>query len=106
MNKRIVTVGFLTLGCLLTLTAAADARMPMTRTQGQKSDGTRTDITVPYLTTGTTAFGAYSVAPRIYQSPNVQDVQNPGIPPVYNLPFYGAIQSFGDKSNGAAPRRP
>jgi hypothetical protein len=95
----------LAIGVLVGLTNVASAgRVPMTRNDGQRSNGTREDITVPYLTTGKTAFGAYSVAPRIYSSPIVDDPANPQARPVYNLIFYGARQSFGDKSNGAVMR--
>jgi hypothetical protein len=34
----------------------------------------------------------------------VEDVKNPQARPVYNLIFYGSVQSFGDKSNGAVER--
>ncbi len=83
---------------------ASAARVPMTRAQGMRTPGTRGDITVPYLTNGTTAFGAYSVAPIIYSSPIVDDPANPQARPVFNLIFYGGRQAFGDRSNGAAPK--
>jgi hypothetical protein len=93
---------------ILVLVAAGTAyadRVPMTRTAGQKSTGARTDITVPYTTNGRSAFGVYQgVAPKIYASPIVDDPKNPQSKPVYNLPFWGAVQSFGDKSNGATPK--
>ena len=76
----------------------------MTRSEGMKSTGSRVDITVPYLTTGSSAFMQGAVAPRIYSSPIVDDPANPQARPVYNLPFYGGRQAFGDRSNGAAPR--
>jgi hypothetical protein len=41
------------------------------------------------------------VAPRVYSSPNVEDTRNPGARPVFNLPFYGSVMSFGSRSNGA-----
>jgi hypothetical protein len=91
-----------------TLTALADAasaaRTPTMRTEGTRSTGTRVDISVPYLTTGASAFMPGSVAPRIYSSPIVSDPVNPQARPVFNLIFYGARQSFGDKSNGAVLR--
>jgi hypothetical protein len=46
-----------------------------------------------------------AVAPRIYSSPIVDDPRNPQARPVYNLIFYGGQQAFGDRSNGAAPRK-
>ena len=95
---------FLVLGTLAVLAGAARAeRTPMMRTPTTRSQGFRPDITVPYLTTGNSAFGAYSVAPRIYSSP-VLDDPNPGTKPVFNLIFYGARQAFGDFSNGATPK--
>jgi hypothetical protein len=94
-----------TVAVLLALSDSAWAdRVPSTRTAGQSNFGTRQDITVPYLTTGRSAFGAYSVAPRIYASPTVDDPKNPQAKPVFNLIFYGSVQSFGDKSNGATPK--
>jgi hypothetical protein len=80
--------------------------MVAVRTSGQKSTGARTDITVPYLTSGKSAFISGSVAPKIYSSPVVDDPNNPQSKPVYNLIFYGSKQSFGDRSNGATPRTP
>jgi hypothetical protein len=104
---------------------------PTARTSGQRSTGSRTDITVPYLTTGNSAFmpgyvqpKVYAsppvtafgqpvgevpepkggVAPRTYASPQVNDPANPQARPVYNIIFYGSVQGFGDRSNGAVPR--
>jgi hypothetical protein len=89
---------------LLGTAAARAERVPMTRTSGQRDSGARPDKTVPYLTNGDSGFGAYKVAPRVYASPTVDDPANPQARPVYNLPFYGSVQGFGDKSNGAVPR--
>jgi hypothetical protein len=44
------------------------------------------------------------VAPRIYSSPIVDDPKNPGARRVFNLPFYGGVMSFGDRSNGAVSK--
>jgi hypothetical protein len=105
MNRWRWLAGVVAIGVVAGMTGVASAgRVPMTRTEGEKSSGSRTDITVPYLTTGKTAFGAYFVAPRIYSSPIVDDPINPQTRPVYNLPFYGGRQAFGDRSEGAAPR--
>lgn len=83
--------------------AMAD-RTPSIRSVGMRSTGARADITVPYLTTGQTAFGGYRVAPRIYSDPIVNDRANPGIRPVYNLIFYGAQQGYSGRSVGATPK--
>jgi hypothetical protein len=93
-------------GLIVTLTGVASAaRVPGARNEGQRSTGSRGDITVPYLTTGGSAFMKGSVAPRIYSSPIVDDPVNPQARPVFNLIFYGAQQSFGDRSNGAVPKQ-
>jgi hypothetical protein len=97
-------LGMLALGIFL-MPAAAE-RTAGARTGGLKSTGTRTDITVPYLTNGGDAFKAGKVAPKIYSSPSVDDPKNPQVKPVFNLIFYGAKQDFGDKSNGAGERTP
>ena len=97
--------GVLALALLIAATDPARAdRTPSVRAEGQKSTGARVDITVPYLTTGRSAFGAYSVAPIIYASPVVDDLLNPGARPCYNLPFYGARMGFGGYNNGAVPK--
>lgn len=79
-------------------------RLPSTRTNGQKSSGSRIDQTVPYLTNGRNAFRGYDVAPQVKSSPTVSDKADPGAKPVYNLPFYGGKQAFGSGSNGAVQR--
>lgn len=105
MNRWRWAAGALALGLMLTAATSAEARVPMTRTAGQKSTGSRNDMTVPYTTNGKTAFGVYNgVAPKIYASPVVDDPSNPQSKPVFNLIFWGSVQSFGDKSNGAIPR--
>jgi hypothetical protein len=105
MNRWRWLTGVVAIAVVTGMTGVASAdRVPMTRSEGQRSSGSRTDITVPYLTTGTTAFGAYWVAPRIYASPIVDDPVHPQTRPVYNLPFYGGRQAFGDRSEGATPR--
>jgi len=83
---------------------ARAAKVLTLRTQGWRSTGVRPDITVPYLTTGTTAFipGVY-VGPRIYHSTMADNTYLPDVLPVYNLPFWGGIQAFGTRSNGAMP---
>src|SRR5260221_3281868 len=95
----------LAVAVLLTSGTARAERTPTARTSGQHSTGSRTDITVPYLTTGNSAFMPGYVQPKIYASPQVDDPVNPQVKPVYNLPFYGAVQGFGDRSDGAVPRK-
>ena len=79
-------------------------RTPTARVEGQKSTGARVDITVPYLTTGGSAFMSGYVSPLIYASPVADDLRNPGARPAYNLPFYGARMGFGGSNNGAVPK--
>lgn len=88
---------------LVSNSALAD-RTQTARERGQKSNGARSDITVPYLNNGGDTFKGRSVAPRIYSSPVVDEPKNPGTKPVFNLIFYGSKQNFGDKSNGAGVR--
>jgi hypothetical protein len=93
------------LALLLLANAAWADRTPMVRSQGQKvSPAGPSDIRVPYLTTGNTAFGAYRVSPRIFASPVVDDLGNPGARPTYNLPFYGARMGFSGSTNGAVEK--
>ena len=79
-------------------------RTPSRRAEGQKSTGSRVDITVPYLTNGTSAFGAYTVAPRVYAAPVVDDPAKPGTRPTFNLPFFGGRMGFSGTANGAVPK--
>jgi hypothetical protein len=82
-------------------------RVPSSKTVLPKQPGVRGDITVPYTTNGFSTLGVYQgVGPLIYASPNVEDRKNPDVKPVFNLPFWGGVQSFGDRSEGATPRPP
>ncbi len=91
----------------LVVNSANADRVPSSKTVAPKSTGTRTDITVPYLTNTNGNLGvAQGVAPRIYSSPDVEDQKYPDTRRVYNLPFWGGVQSFGGKSEGAVPRLP
>jgi hypothetical protein len=83
---------------------AAAERIPSQRTVGQKSTGTRIDITVPYLTNGTNAFRGSPWMPYIYSSQEVDVTTSMRGNQVFNLIFYGSRQSFGDRSNGAIVR--
>ena len=104
-NMRVWLTGALVAGMLFLGNGVARAeRTPTQRTSGQHSAGARGDHAVPYLTTGTQAFMGNSVGPRIYASPTVDDPRNPQAKPVYNIIFYGSVQSFGDASNGAQER--
>lgn len=91
---------------LLAATSVASAdRVPVMRTPMVRSHGVRPDITVPYTTDGrSTIIISRSVSPQIYSSPIMDDPKNPQSKPVFNLIFYGSVQSFGDRSNGATPR--
>lgn len=83
---------------------AQAGRIPMVRTAGQRNHGTRPDQTVPYLTNGDSGFGAYSIGPKVSSSPQVDDPKNPQAKPVYTIIFYGSVQGFGGKNNGAVER--
>ena len=106
MNVRRGAMAFAALA--LVVLSAAPVRAE--RTSGARvatvlNNGARGDITVPYTTNGRSAIlTGTGVAPRVYDSPIVDDPKNPQAKPVYNLIFYGAVQAFGDKSNGATPK--
>ncbi len=104
MQQRFWTGGLAVLALLIAV-GTVTAREPGLRTEGQKSTGARTDITVPYLNNGGTTSLGNGVAPLILASPTVDNPPNPGVVPVYNLPFYGAVQGFGSASVGAMPRQ-
>jgi hypothetical protein len=99
-------LGVMALGLLLPVGAARASHVPGTKTVYAPSTGARTDITVPYLTTGRSTLMGGQVAPRIYSSPIADDPQNPGAKPVFNLIFYGSKMDYGDQSNGATQRPP
>ena len=106
MHRWSWAAGPLILGLMLLTTAAVRAdRVPSQKTVVPRDPGDRGDITVPYLTNTNTALGVYQgVAPIIYATPVVDDPRKPGARPVYNLPFYGASQAFGDGSEGVVSR--
>src|SRR5262245_31547862 len=97
--------GVLAVGLLACLASPAFARTPMVRSEGQRFHGTRPDLTVPYLTNGYSAFGAYYVAPRVYAAPMVDNPAIPGTKPTFNLPHYGARMGFSGFANGAVPKQ-
>jgi hypothetical protein len=98
--------GLVALGLLAAFAGPVRAeRTPSMRTPTQKNSWPKSDITVPYTTNGRSAILTGSgVAPKVYSSPIVDDPRAPQAKPVYNLIFYGAVQAFGDKSNGATPK--
>ena len=105
MGRRFWHLGLLAVAVVAAQICMAQAgRTPTVRTFGFHSSGARTDITVPYVTTGKSAFMSGSVSPLILSSPIVDDPNNPQVKPVYNLIFYGAKQSFGDRFNGATSK--
>jgi hypothetical protein len=101
-------LGLSALALVVTAAAARADRLPSTRVPSPPpATGTRPDIFVPYTTNGYSTLGVWQfVGPRIYSSPIVDDPKNPGAKPVYNLPFWGGVMDFGDRSNGATPRLP
>jgi hypothetical protein len=102
MTRQRTAAGLLALGVLALLGGAARAdRVPSQKALSPFNNGVGPSPFVPYTTNGPTTLGAYRVAPVIYSSPIVDDRANPGARPVFNLPFYGARMSFGDRSNGA-----
>ena len=101
--KRLKPVFALVLLALAAAPARAD-RTPSVRAQGQKVSPAQNNIRVPYLTTGSSAFGAYRVAPLIYSAPDTDDPGNPGARPAYNLPFYGARMGYSGVANGYVPK--
>lgn len=98
----------LALVALLALAGTADAnRVPSRKADGQRDPGVRPDVTVPYLTTGTSTLGVWQrVSPTIYANPTVSDTKNAGVLPVYNLPTYNAKQALSGSNVGAEPRKP
>ena len=108
MRRWIAAGGITALALIVTATTAQAERVPSSRVPSPPpSTGDRPNIFVPYTTNGTSTLGiAQGVAPRIYASPTVDDPKDPQAKPVFNLPFYGAVQGFGGLSNGAVPRAP
>src|SRR5438477_6854461 len=104
--KRLIACAAAAAAVLALLAPAARAdRVPSSKVQIEPQHGTKPDIRVPYTTNGNQNLGvANGVSPRIYSSPVVDDPRDPQARPVFNLPFYGAIQAFGGASNGAMSR--
>ncbi len=92
---------------LFAVSAAHAERVPSSKAVAPTVSTAKNDIFVPYTTNGRGTLGvAQGVAPRIYSSPDVEDSRYPDTRRVYNLPFWGGVQAFGSKSNGAVPRLP
>ena len=106
MFPKPVLSGLLVTG--LFLAAAGDAlaaRTPTARNPGMYTPGVRADKFVPFLTTGYQSFFSTTVSPVILTGPRINDAAFPPVAaPVYNLPFYGAIQGFGSSFNAVTPR--
>src|SRR5262245_59055235 len=90
----------------LVLVGAAWAdRVPSSKAPNARQPGGKEDVRVPYTTNGYSNLGvAQGVAPKIIKDPEIDNMQFPGVIPTYNLPFWGGIQGFSDRSNGVAPR--
>jgi hypothetical protein len=105
MNRLVC---FLVLGGLIVAVNAADAeRVPSSKAVLPPSTGARVDITVPYTSNGRTTLGvAGGVAPRVVSDPALDESGDHKGRPVFNLPFFGAVQSFNGYSFGAVERPP
>jgi hypothetical protein len=88
-----VLLGF---GAVLGVAGLADAeRVPSAKAITLPSTGARPDVTVPYTTNGRSTLGVYSgVSPRVADEPGLGENNDAQVRMVYNLPFYGAKQSF------------
>jgi hypothetical protein len=108
MTRMFGSAVLFALGTLLVSAGLADAgRVASTRVETYPSTGAHIDITVPYTTDGRSTFmGPNGVAPRITSGPGLGTVNDAQVRPVFNLPFYGASQSFNSGSVGAMPRQP
>lgn len=100
-------VGLMAVGLLALPSPARADRIPSRKVQIEAQPGVKPQIAVPYTTNGSGNLGVYQgVSPKIYKSPTVDDPTNPQAKPVFNIPFWGAVQAFGDRSNGVTPRYP
>jgi hypothetical protein len=108
MHRWRRAAGPLVLGLLLLAAGTTRAdRVPSSRAESAPNHGARPDNRVPYTTNGFSTLGVYNgVAPRVYGSEDVSTPGSPQIKPVYNLPFYGAVMSFGTANQGATERPP
>jgi hypothetical protein len=104
MSLSKLTAVLVTLAALAASVAHADRTPPVRVPSPAPATGSRPDITVPYTTDGRSTLMGTRVEPKVYSSQSVEDNKNPGARQVFNLPFYGAVQSFGDRSNGAVSK--
>jgi hypothetical protein len=104
--RRFATTGVFLVGVFFLCSGDAFAgRTPSVRTPGVRNPGVRGDKSVPYLTTGNSAFMTTSfVAPRVIRSPELSDPNLPAVLTTYNLQFWSAVQAMGNDFNGAVPR--
>jgi hypothetical protein len=107
MHRWLWAAGLGALGLLLTAGGARAERVVSSRVITQPEHGARPDGRIPYLTNGFSTLGVYQgVYPRVFASENVAVPGSVQIKPVYNLPYYGAVMSFGTYSQGATTRPP
>jgi hypothetical protein len=105
MTRRLCFAA-LALAALLVSAGVADAeRVPSARTVTLPSTGARPDFTVPYTTNGRSTLGVYNgVAPAIVSQSGLGNAGDASVRQVYNLPYYGAAQSFNSSFVGAMQR--
>ena len=98
----------ITLGLLLALSSSADAaRVPSAKADRTNNYGAKPDITVPYLTNGSSTLGvAQGVSAIIAPSPGLGGDKGDTQRPVFNLIFYGSQKSAGSDFNHATKRPP
>jgi hypothetical protein len=80
-------------------------RTPSVRTSGMRMPGVKGDQSVPYLTTGKSAFMSTTyVAPKVMESPQLNNPRLPAVEPTFNLQFWSGVEGMGDDFNSAVPR--
>lgn len=85
--------------------AAAQQRVPSTKTQIQPASGARPNIFVPFTTNGTSTLGVWQgVSPIIYARPGLGNQDFADVRPVFNLTYYGSRKAFNSSNVGAIPR--
>ena len=99
---------FTTLGLLLALAASADAaRVASSKADRNSNSGAKPDITVPYLTNGTSTLGVtQGVSAIIIASPGLGGAKGDMQRPVFNLIFYGSQKSSSPDFSHATQRPP